>query len=102
MQQVFVRPGEPWENTSPACRTVPFGRGRHRALVRREPNAIRLMWVALPHELSDVQLADNAHLGGAGIAKVRVVRPDRYPRVTVLLAQVRDEQVDRVSHVLVA
>ena len=30
------------------------------------------------------------------------MRPDGYPRVTVLLAQVRDEDVDRVSHVLVA
>ena len=40
--------------------------------------------MALPHELSDVQLADDAHLGGAGVAKVGVVRPDGDPRVTVL------------------
>ena len=39
----------------------------------------------LSHELSDVQLADDAHLGGASVAKVGVVRPDGDPRVTVLL-----------------
>ena len=30
------------------------------------------------------------------------MRPDGDPRITVLLAQVRDEDVDRVSHVLVS
>src|SRR5215204_1839113 len=102
MQQVFVRPGESWEDTAPAGWTVPFGRGRHGALVRREPNAISLIRVALPHELADVELADDTHLGGAGVTKVRVVRPDGCPRVTILLVEVRDERVDRVSHVLVS
>jgi len=58
--------------------------------------------VALAHELPDVQLAATTHLGRAGVADVRVVRPHDHPGAAAVTVQVREQMVERVGHVPVA
>jgi hypothetical protein len=59
--------------------------------------------VALAHELADVPLARLAELGGAGIAKVRVVRPDGDPRRRgATAAEMTAQRLERLDHVAVA
>ena len=76
-------------------------RGRHhRAGVGSEPDQRRLAAEALAAELADVQFAAlGAHVGEAGIADVRVVRPDH--RLRRRPAQ-RQDMVEGLEHVPVA
>jgi hypothetical protein len=55
-----------------------------------------------PHQLPDIHLADDAHLGGASVSEVGVMSPDRDAGLAVVLMQVLDKRVDRVCHVRVA
>ena len=56
----------------------------------------------LAHELADVQLAVRAHLGVAGVADVRVVRPDDDLRRRPARLEVPHELLERLAHVRVA
>ncbi len=78
-------------------------RRRHRAVVGGEADQHRVGAVALAHELADVPLAVVAHLGLAGVAEVRVVRPhgDARRRAAVA-AEVGVEGEQRLDHVRVA
>src|SRR5579871_4705138 len=71
---VASRHGRP--NPLSLCRPAPVRRCRYGPSVRSEPDEHTIMAVLLTDELSYIPLARSAHLGGACVAQVRVVRPN--------------------------
>src|SRR5438105_2719085 len=80
-------------------RTIPLVGGGHGAAVRAETDRIDGPAEVLAAELPEVQLAARRHLGVAGIAEMRVVRPEYPLRLRAARAQ---ELGERLEHMLVA
>src|SRR5665213_1953132 len=67
-----------------------------------EADEADLTSVALPRQLTDVELAPGTHGRGSGIPDVRVVLPDDDLAGAHLPVEVLDQRVERSRHVLIA
>jgi hypothetical protein len=66
-----------------------------------KPTSIACVAPAVARQLADVPFALVAHLGGAGVAQVRVVRPDRHAHLAAVRGQVLFQRLQRLHHVAV-
>src|SRR4051812_26062388 len=76
MEQLLVTVIECRPNLLALCGTVPVGGGGYGSGVRRKPDEAHIVGMTLAHQLSNVDLTFAIDLGGARVAKMRVVRPD--------------------------
>src|SRR5438105_9420647 len=89
-------------NTLALGPSAPVGSCRHRAVMRGEANQNGIAAVFFAHELPDIELPAPAHLGGARVAEMRVVRPNGDLRATTVLAEMLDQRLERLHHMAVA
>src|SRR6266404_3269689 len=84
----------------PFRRFTPIGSSCDSASIGAEANGIDFSPVTLAHELTDVPFAAPAHLRGARIAQMRVVRPDH--DLARAFIEVIGQSLQSFGHVLIA
>src|SRR5690349_3291356 len=80
---------------------IPVRCGRDRPSVGRETDKSGGPTVTLPNKLSKIQFAAFSHLGLAGVAEMRVVRPDDRLWILVMLPQVLQQRIEGVRHMCI-
>src|SRR5256714_9334751 len=82
-------------------RATPVRSGHYRARIGREADQARVIAVALAHELADIPFPAMTHLGGAGIAQMRVVLPYNDLASAIPLVEMSREGMQCLSHVAI-
>ncbi len=102
MEQRLIAVGQRGPNDLPLYRLIPAGGGGDGAGVGGEPHEHGLVAELLAHQLTQVEFARSAHLGGSRVAQVRVVGPDHHLGLPALRLKEAEQRVEGVGHVLVA
>ena len=100
MKQFLVAAGQCGANTFAFGRRAPVRCSCHRPGIGGETNSERATAKAFSYQLADVKLATRVHLGGPGIAQMRIVRPDNDFALAAI--KVAKQLIQRFEHVLVA
>ena len=101
VKQPFVAAREGWADVLALRGGVPLGCGGHRSCVGREADVHGGRTEMIAHDLSDIQFAGVAHVGGTRVAQMRVVRPQHQARPGLLLLEERQQLADGPGHVLI-
>src|SRR5882724_3090453 len=67
-------------------------------MMSRKADQHRITAITYSGQHTEIQLARCAHIGSAGIAQVRIVRPDNALCVLTLRFQMREERVKSLRH----
>ena len=99
MTQLLIAVGKRRLDILDFHRAAPFGCRGDRPAVGTEPDQIGLVTELLAAELTDIVFTAGSHLGGCGVANMRVVRPNHGLAVR---AMKRQQILQRFEHVTVA
>ena len=102
MEQGLVATGQRRANTFALGRFAPVGSSCDSAVVSGKADQHRLAAVPLACQLTDIQLAALAHLGGACVAEVGIMLPDGNFRAATFPTEMGSQRIERFEHVAVA
>jgi hypothetical protein len=102
VKQRFNAPAQGGNDIFAFSRLIPVSGSRNRARVGCETDEDRVPLITFANKLSDVPFAGFAHLSGARIAQMGVMRPESNFYRLVALLQVCRQRLQRFGHVAVA